>query len=75
MSANNTFKTLKYRAVVQAINSGHVAAETWIYCQAIACGICGGRSGTGTGFSPSSWVFVSTIPQMFHTRIPDSRFI
>jgi len=30
---------------------------------------------TGTGFSPSTLVFlVAIIPQNFHTRIPDSRF-
>jgi hypothetical protein len=36
------FKTLKCGAMFKAVTSGHVAAETWLLCQASPCGICDG---------------------------------
>jgi hypothetical protein len=37
--------------MVQVVSHRHVIAEAWIRCQASPSGICGGKCGTGTGFS------------------------
>lgn len=44
-------------AVAQKLGYWPFIVETQVQCQAISCGICGGRSGTGAGLSPSTSVF------------------
>jgi hypothetical protein len=55
--------------MVLAVCRGSLTADARVQSQASACGICGEQSGTGTGFSPSTWVYpVSIIPPMLRTR-------
>jgi hypothetical protein len=50
---------LQGRAMAQVVSLWPFNAEAWVS----PCGVCGGQSGTGTGFSPSSSVFpVNIIP-------------
>jgi hypothetical protein len=43
-------------AMAQAIRPRPLTAETRVCTWVSQCGICGGRNGIGTGFSPSSSV-------------------
>jgi hypothetical protein len=45
------------RAVAQAVTHRPLPAEAWVRFRVSPCGICGGQSGTGTGFSPCTSVF------------------
>jgi hypothetical protein len=43
--------------------TGPLTAEARVRSRVSPCGICGGQSGTGTGFSPITLVF----PYQFHS--------
>jgi hypothetical protein len=43
--------------MAQVVSSRLLTAEARVRARVNQCGICGGQSGTGTGFSPSSSVF------------------
>jgi hypothetical protein len=49
--------------MAQAVSRRRLTAEAWVRSRVDSCGICGGQSGTGTGFSPSTSVF----PCQFHS--------
>jgi hypothetical protein len=49
--------------MAQAVSRQPLTEETRVRSRVSPCGICGGQSGTGTGFSPSSSVF----PCHFHS--------
>jgi hypothetical protein len=44
-------------AMAQAVSRRPLTAEARVRSRFCPCGICGGYSGTGTGFSPSTSVF------------------
>jgi hypothetical protein len=49
--------------MAQAVSCQPLTMEARVHTWVNPCGICGGYSGTGTGFSPSSLVFpVSIVP-------------
>jgi hypothetical protein len=50
------------RAMVQAVSRRPPTAEAQVRSRVSPCGICGGQSDSGTGFSPSTSVF----PCQFH---------
>jgi hypothetical protein len=51
------------RAMSQAVSRRPLTAEARVRCRVGPCGICGGQSGTGTGFSLST----SDFPCQFHS--------
>jgi hypothetical protein len=54
---------LQGRAMAHVVSRRPLTAEAWFRARVTPCGICGGQSGPGTGFYPSSSVFpVSIIP-------------
>jgi hypothetical protein len=53
------------RAMAQVVSRRPLTAEAQVCAQVNQCGICGGQSGTGKGFSPSSSVF----PSIYHSTV------
>jgi hypothetical protein len=51
------------RVMAQAVSRRPLTAEALARFRISPCGICGGQSGTGTGFSPST----SDFPCQFHS--------
>jgi hypothetical protein len=55
------------RAMTQVVSRRTLTAETRVRSRVSPCGICGGQSGTGTGFSLSTSVYpVNFIPPVLH---------
>jgi hypothetical protein len=57
--------------MAQVVSRQPLTAEARVRARVNVCGICGGQSGTGTGFSPSSSVFPCQYTS-FHRRSPNS---
>jgi hypothetical protein len=51
--------------MAQAVSHRPLTAEARVRAQVNLCGICGGQSGTGTGFSASS----SVLPCQYHFTV------
>ena len=60
--------TEKYgRAMAQAVSGRPLTAEGRVRSRLSPCGICGGQSGTGTGFSPE--YFSLPPPHQLHSTV------
>jgi hypothetical protein len=67
-SVRYAFIDSKFVAVT--VSRQPLAAEARVWSRVGPCGICGGQSGTGTGFSPSiSGFSFNIIPPIFHTLL------
>jgi hypothetical protein len=65
-----TVRMLTGRTMAQAVSRRPPTAEARVHVRVNPCGICVEQSGTGTGFSSSSSVFlVSIIPPGLHIYI------
>jgi hypothetical protein len=51
--------------MAQVVSRRPLTAEARVRARVNQCGICGGQSGTGTGFSPSS----SAFPCQYHSTV------
>jgi hypothetical protein len=51
--------------MAQVVSRRPVTAEAWVRARVNPCEICGGKSGIGTGFSPSS----SGVSYQYHSTI------
>jgi hypothetical protein len=69
MSCNSLIRGLG-RAMAQVVSRRPLTAEARVHARVNPCGIYGGQSGTGTGFSQSSSFFPQSIS--FHHRSPNS---
>ena len=60
---------MRGRAMAEAISRRPLTAEARVRSRVSPCGICGGQSGTGTGFSRVLRLFVvSIITPMLHNH-------
>jgi hypothetical protein len=60
------FNTLSQgRAMAQVVRRRPFTSEAQVHARVNPCGICGGQSGTGTGFSPS----FSVLPCQYHSTV------
>jgi hypothetical protein len=62
---------VKGHAMDQVVSRQPLTTEAWVRAQVNPCGIYGGQSGTGTGFSSSSSVF----PSIYHSTIALQTYI
>jgi hypothetical protein len=63
MYLSSIFNALSGRAMAQAVSRRPLTAEARVQSRVSPCGICGGQSSTGTGFSP----ITSVVPCQFHS--------
>jgi hypothetical protein len=68
MGNNESMTSCKGCAIAQAVSCRHLAVEARVLARVSPCGICGGQSNSGTGFSLSSFYFpyVSIIPLLLN---------
>jgi hypothetical protein len=63
MGLNNLL--VKGCVMAQDVSRRHLTAEARVRVRVNPCDICGGQSGIGTGFSPSSLLF----PCLYHSTV------